>query len=164
MDCKNIGPDLASLIDKELAVEHKQLVEEHLLFCDACSREKVRLERLKKNVRDANTPQLSDDFDANLLTAIKGMDAPKRPHILWPLAASFVLAVPLILMTYISKQQSSFVSNDLEVELQSVGRAPENQATFHQWTQVEENLLCANAASNGDCKQEPTVLVGINQG
>lgn len=161
MDCKNIGPDLEKLIDEEICTQRKIIVETHLLSCDACNDEKKRIEHLKKRVLDMQGPQLSDTFNIKLLDKVNQTKPRNFSRLFWPLAASFLLGS--ILLTYLSKQQTAIVGNDLVIELQSIGKPPVDQEEFHQWTQIDGNLLCAGFFSNGDCRKENTELVGIHQ-
>ena len=159
MKCSKVKMQLNYLIDNELDHENCAMIREHLLNCASCHIELANIERLKKHFVELSTPELSNAFEANLhqLTSHINNKNKYKKHL--PIAASFLLAIPLISVLISDKNITT--ENLLVVEPSTVEETLLSYEDFIKWTQFENTnlyLKCDVQIKGGACSIEVKTL------
>ena len=96
MKCEIIFSQLNSYADDELDGKSLLAIEHHLKSCENCQKQLDEINYLKRLLLDVSAPQMSADFEKNLLQKTK--KSAKKQYIQWSLsiAASFLLIVSLV--------------------------------------------------------------------
>jgi len=155
MKCNNVKMQLNCLVDDEIDHDIRAKINEHLLICASCQNELENIKFLKKHFIELEAPEISNKFEENLRQLTRQIDNKKHYKKYLPIAASFLLAIPLI--SILTSDKNIINENLLAVESTTIEETLLSLEEFNKWTQFEETSLylnCGEEDEGGVCSIE----------